>query len=163
MEVVYDMDHQLIQCIVSSSVIVAIITTTKDLILWGLNRKAKKSDDADGENSKLIQLEEKVDSITETLEDQNKADEKLAETLDKLAESIDISLSSSQLLMKDKIKQLTLKYLARGSVSYSEREDVHKMWEMYHYKLKGNGDLNQLMEDLDELPLEDVQDIVRGY
>lgn len=156
------MDHQLIPYIVSSTVIVAVITTIKDLILWGLNRKAKKSDDADGENSKLTKLEEKVDSITETLEDQNKADEKLAETLDKLAVSIDISLSSSQLLMKDKIKQLTLKYLARGSVSYSEREDVHKMWEMYHYKLNGNGDLNQLMQDLNNLPLEDVQDIVQG-
>lgn len=156
------MDHPLIPYIVSSTVIVAVITSIKDLILWVLNRKAKKSDDADGENSKLTKLEEKVDSITETLEDQNKADEKLAETLDKLAVSIDISLSSSQLLMKDKIKQLTLKYLARGSVSYSEREDVHKMWEMYHYKLNGNGDLNQLMQDLNNLPLEDVQDIVQG-
>ena len=57
------------------------------------------------------------------------------------------------LLMLDKIKHLGLRFIADGSITYEDRSLLHRMHDNYHNELGGNGDLDQIMEDIDRLPL----------
>lgn len=57
------------------------------------------------------------------------------------------------LLELDKIKYLGLRYIRDGGITYEDRALLHKMHDNYHKELGGNGDLDQIMEAVDELPL----------
>ena len=57
------------------------------------------------------------------------------------------------LLELDKIKYLGLRYIRDGGITYEDRALLHKMHDNYHKELGGNGDLDQIMEEVDELPL----------
>lgn len=58
-----------------------------------------------------------------------------------------------KLLMLDKIKYLGLRFISEGGITYEDRSLLHKMHDNYHNELGGNGDLDQIMEDVDKLPL----------
>lgn len=57
------------------------------------------------------------------------------------------------LLELDKIKYLGLRFIRDGGITYEDRALLHKMHDNYHKELGGNGDLDQIMEEVDELPL----------
>lgn len=57
------------------------------------------------------------------------------------------------LLELDKIKYLGLRFIRDGGITYEDRVLLHKMHDNYHKELDGNGDLDQIMEEVDELPL----------
>ena len=61
------------------------------------------------------------------------------------------------LLELDKIKYLGLRYIRDGGITYEDRALLHKMHDNYHKELGGNGDLDQIMEEVDELPLVQVR------
>lgn len=61
------------------------------------------------------------------------------------------------LLELDKIKHIGLKFIEQGSITYEDRAILHKMHDNYHRELGGNGDLDQIMEEVDELPLVQVR------
>lgn len=57
------------------------------------------------------------------------------------------------LLELDKIKYLGLRFIREGGITYEDRALLHKMHDNYHKELGGNGDLDQIMEEVDELQL----------
>ena len=57
------------------------------------------------------------------------------------------------LLELDKIKYLGLRFIREEGITYEDRALLHKMHDNYHKELGGNGDLDQIMEEVDELPL----------
>ena len=61
------------------------------------------------------------------------------------------------LLELDKIKYLGLRFIRDGGITYEDRTLLHKMHDNYHKELGGNGDLDQIMEEVDELPLVQVR------
>ena len=61
------------------------------------------------------------------------------------------------LLELDKIKYLGLRFIRDGGITYEDRALLHKMYDNYHKELGGNGDLDQIMEEVDELPLVQVR------
>ncbi len=61
------------------------------------------------------------------------------------------------LLELDKIKYLGLRFIRDGGITYEDRALLHKMHDNYHKELGGNGDLDQIMEEVDELPLVQVR------
>ena len=58
-----------------------------------------------------------------------------------------------RMLLQDRIEGLSIKYIKAGEVREENRRFLHNAFDVYHDKLKGNGDLNELMERVDELPI----------
>ena len=136
----------IVTCALSSSVVAAIVTSIKEVVLWKFNRKAKLDDD------KVEKAEEDKDTnaLLNKLGKRLKTIEEKIVSLEELLEHIK---ESDRLLMQDKIKTLILQYIEIGEVTYDERAFIHKMWNSYHYGLDGNGDLDDLMTIFDELPI----------
>lgn len=57
-------------------------------------------------------------------------------------------------LLYDRIRFLGGKYLIAGEVDFDDRRILNNMHEVYHTKLRGNGDLDILMGEVNKLPLE---------
>ena len=79
--------------------------------------------------------------------------DKAEERQDAVSQQIASIRTAVMLLMLDQIKRLGLRYISDGEISYEDRRLLHRMHDNYHNDLGGNGDLNQIMEDVDELPL----------
>ena len=55
-------------------------------------------------------------------------------------------------LLYDKIKYLGMRCLDDGSISFEDRQLLHRMHGVYHTGLGGNGDFDLLMSKVNELP-----------
>lgn len=110
----------------------AIIKLIDNIIQWKLARKAKQEDRAD-------------DNMTKYREDTRlwRAD----------VEKKIQALSTAQMVsLLDRIQYLCKSYIRDGEVDFDDRHRLHQMHEAYH-ALGGNGDLNSLMQEVDELKL----------
>lgn len=56
-------------------------------------------------------------------------------------------------MMLDRIQYLCKCYIEDKSVDFDDRRRLHIMHDIYHNDLKGNGDLDLLMKEVDSLPL----------
>lgn len=56
-------------------------------------------------------------------------------------------------LLYDRIRSLGGKFLGDGTVDFDDRRILNNMHEVYHKKLKGNGDLDILIGEVNKLPL----------
>ena len=53
----------------------------------------------------------------------------------------------------DRIRYLGLKYISDGAVDFDDRRILKEMHDCYHEGLGGNGDLDNLMREVNRLPL----------
>lgn len=111
----------------------AVIKLVDNIIQWILSRKAKKEDRA----------EEKAES--------NEQIEK--ERIKSMETDLKAVMEGMRYILLDRIRYLGLTYLERGEITFDERRLLHMMHDVYHNPLHGNGDLNELIEEIDELPL----------
>lgn len=58
-----------------------------------------------------------------------------------------------RMLLYDRIKHLGKSYLTRGDIHSEELEDLIAMHKVYHDKLGGNGFLDNLMRQVERLPI----------
>jgi hypothetical protein len=58
-----------------------------------------------------------------------------------------------RIILYDRIKHLCKVYIARGAVAIEELEDLTAMHNVYHGDLGGNGFLDKLMKQVNELPI----------
>ena len=56
-------------------------------------------------------------------------------------------------LMYDRIRFLGLHYIESGTVDFDDRRLLREMHHVYHFGLEGNGDLDNIMQLVDKLPL----------
>lgn len=56
-------------------------------------------------------------------------------------------------LLYNDIKTFAKTYIARGSITMEELEDLHTMHAVYHKDLDGNGYLDAIMAKVNELPV----------
>lgn len=59
---------------------------------------------------------------------------------------------AQKITMHERIKRLAAKYCENGQISYADYEIIKQMHEIYHNDLHGNGFLDAVMEDVDNLP-----------
>ena len=59
---------------------------------------------------------------------------------------------AQKITMHERIKRLAAKYCENGQISYSDYEIIKQMHIIYHNDLHGNGFLDAVMEDVDNLP-----------
>ena len=111
----------------------ALIKLLDNIIQWKLARKAKKEDKA----------EERQENVCKA--NQLK--------IDKLEDAVQATITGQRYILLDRIRYLGLACLQRGEVSFDERRLLHQMHDVYHNSLNGNGDLDELMSEVDELPL----------
>ena len=121
----------------SGGVAVALIEVAKELILWGKNRKAKKEDDemerqSERERQDALQIEKRLEIIEKKTDAQSEA---------------------LKYIMYDRILFLGREYIKRGNITFDERRILNNMHNSYHNGLGGNGDLNSLMNEVNELHL----------
>ena len=134
----------IIVCILSSTVAATIVTAIKELILWRLNRKAKIEDNSqESQHAELKQI----------LSDHQESLEKLVKSIEDLEKKLSLSLENDKIILKDKIKYLILKYADVGEITLDEKQAINHMWHIYHFDLKGNGDLDDLMEMLESIKI----------
>lgn len=67
-------------------------------------------------------------------------------------EDIQSLKEAMRLLLMDRIRCLCEIYLRAGEIGFHDLKILHQMHDIYH-KLGGNGDLNSLLEQVEELPL----------
>lgn len=58
-----------------------------------------------------------------------------------------------RMLLLKRIQDECVKHIQNGEISLEDRRIIHMMHATYHDKLNGNGDLDSLIELIDELPL----------
>ena len=58
-----------------------------------------------------------------------------------------------KLLLQDRIEGLCIKYIKSGEIKYENLRYLRQAHECYHKQLHGNGDLNELMEEVERLPV----------
>lgn len=140
----------IIVCILSSTVAATVVTAIKELILWRLNRKAKIEDD--NQNDKHAELKKILGNHQICLE-------KVVKSVEDLEKKLSLSLENDKIILKDKIKYLVLKYVDVGEITLDEKQAINHMWSIYHYDLKGNGDLDDFMGMLEEIKIVNHHDI----
>lgn len=57
-------------------------------------------------------------------------------------------------VLYDRIRHLGQKFIAAGSVDFDDRRILNQMHKSYHDGLGGNGDLDNIMSEVNRLPLE---------
>lgn len=120
------------------AVIVALIAAFSGAITalangWIESKKKKREkDDSTAQIlAKLKELEDKIDNIEDRLGGLERA---------------------QKITMHERIKRLAAKYCEAGQISFSDYEIIKQMHEIYHNDLHGNGFLDAVMEDVDNLP-----------
>ena len=123
--------------VLSGGAAVALIDGVIRLIMWAVQRKAVKEDRKDEREN--ADIEGQLRGIQDTLEGQKK----------------DLAAQSRALMymMYDRIQHLGMVYIAAGEIDIDDRRRLNDMHNSYHFGLGGNGDLDVLMAEVNELPL----------
>lgn len=111
----------------------AVIKLIDNVILWHLNRKASKEDKSEQRAEAAKAGEDKWKKDTE--------------------DSINGLKDGLRIIMLDRIRYLGQRYLKDGEIDFDDRRYLNEMHQVYHNSLGGNGDLNALMGDVNDLPL----------
>lgn len=128
---------ELLGYLLTGATAAAVIKLIDNLLQWHLNRKAKKDDKAEAEAEAKKKKSEKEEE-----EWKKHTDEMIA----------DLTVGVRVILM-DRIRYLGQKYIADEEVDFDDRHLLHEMHSVYHNTLGGNGDLDILMEEVNDLPL----------
>ena len=121
----------------SGGVFVALVELAKSLILWRKNRDAVKEDRAeqrkdDAEKKAALNTEKRLAAIEAKTDAQSEA---------------------LRFIIYDRIRHIALAYIADGEVDFDDRRILNDMHRSYHHGLGGNGDLDNLMSQVNALPL----------
>ncbi len=66
---------------------------------------------------------------------------------------VDALIDANKYLLYDRIRYLGQKYIDTGEIDFDDRRILNAMHTCYHTGLDGNGDLDKLMEAVNDLPL----------
>lgn len=126
---------EIVAAIVGGSCGAAIVSGIFGLIMFCLNRKAKKEDSAQ--------------------ENQATNCAARAQELAELKKMVEVLFLADRTLLYDRIKHIGKTHIARGNITVEELEDLKLMHSVYHDKdkLNGNGFLDAIMENVHKLPL----------
>lgn len=120
------MSKEIIIALLTGGVLVSIINGVMQLIMWRKNRKAQKED----------KVEQDVDGRLKAIEN-----------------TMAVIVQSQKYMLYDRIRFLGQSYIKDGDVDFDDRRILADMHNVYHNGLGGNGDLDNLMKEVNALPL----------
>lgn len=119
--------------LLSGGVGAAVVKLIGDSFAFRRERKAKKEDtEALGFKERLDRIESQNDTQKSLLNNQREA---------------------LRYLLYDRIRFLGQAYIKDGSIDFDDRRILNDMHRSYHVGLDGNGDLDTLMKEVNQLPL----------
>lgn len=124
---------ELLSYLLTGAAAAAVIKLLDNLLQWKLNRKAAKEDKAEQK------AEESTKSEAEWRNDTEK--------------KIDALTVGMRIILLDRIQYLGQVYISEKEVDFDDRRRLNDMHTVYHSHLGGNGDLDVLMKEVNELPL----------
>ena len=118
--------REVLIAVLTGGVIVAIIEGVREFLTWRRNRKAVLEDrQALNSDKRLEKVERQVEALVE----------------------------SQKYILYDRIRFLGQSYIADGEIDFDDRRILNDMHRAYHSGLGGNGDLDILMKEVNQLPL----------
>ena len=70
-----------------------------------------------------------------------------------MEDKVNALVNADKYIMFDRIRYLGQKYVAEKEVDFDDRRILNQMHDVYHNELGGNGDLKELMDAVNALPL----------
>lgn len=120
------MDSALLVALLGSSALAATVAGFFEMLRFRRERKAKKEDSAE------LNIEKRLNTIETQTAAQSEA---------------------LKYIMYDRIRFLGQEYIAEGEIDFDDRRILNAMHSVYHSGLNGNGDLDNLMRDVNALKL----------
>ena len=120
------MDSTLLVALLGSSALAATVAGFFEMLRFRRERKAKKEDSAE------LNIEKRLNAIETQTAAQSEA---------------------LKYIMYDRIRFLGQEYIAEGEIDFDDRRILNAMHSVYHSGLNGNGDLDNLMRDVNALKL----------
>lgn len=120
------MDSTLLVALLGSSALAATVAGFFEMLRFRRERKAKKEDSAE------LNIEKRLNTIETQTAAQSEA---------------------LKYIMYDRIRFLGQEYIAEGEIDFDDRRILNAMHSVYHSGLNGNGDLDNLMRDVNALKL----------
>ena len=120
------MDSTLFIALLSSGAFATAVAGIFESFRFRRERKAKKEDAAD------LNIEKRLNVIEAQMNAQSEA---------------------LKYIMYDRIRFLGQEYIAEGEIDFDDRRILNAMHSVYHSGLNGNGDLDNLMRDVNALKL----------
>ena len=128
----------------------AIINIIQERWKWRQERKAKKEDRAEDRTDQLSQISRKLDEYVKKQEQFNQQAEKRFVDMEEKDKNQTTAL---KYVLLDRIRYIGQSYINHGAVTFDERRILREMHDCYHNGLGGNGDADDIMRDVGNLPL----------
>lgn len=80
--------------------------------------------------------------------------QEVEKSLKEMRERADAERVAIRYILYYQIRHIALSYISDGEVDFDDRRILRDMHTSYHTGLGGNGDLDKLMEAVDQLPLQ---------
>lgn len=113
-------------------------------------RKAEKEDRAEEREDKLDEIGKQ---LSEFIKKQDEVNEKNELRFSEMEKNDSAQVEALKYVLLDRIMYIGQGYINNGDVTFDERKRLREMHDVYHYQLGGNGDADQIMKSVDELPL----------
>lgn len=133
--------------LLTSTVVVSIISLIGSIILYKLNRKAVIEDRRD-------ELQQMTLKISDQMKKLSADQEAIVSTIRELQSAIDNLREANRIILHSEIMRLAKPALRAGKIAHEEKNFIIRMHGIYHEKLGGNGELDELMDDLSDIDVE---------
>ena len=111
-----------------------------------MQRRGAVKDKELAKKDRSINNSERLDDISNKLVEMSKS-------LDNIHDNLEGIKFSNRVILFDRIKYLSMSYIRDKEISFEDRQNLHNMHKAYHDYAEGNGDLDLLMQAVNELPL----------
>ncbi len=128
----------------------AIISIAQERWKWRAERKAVKEDRAENKTNQLGEISKKLDDYIKKQEAYNEKAEKRLEEMEKKDKN---QATALKYVLLDRIRYIGQSYIKHGEVTFDERRILREMHDCYHNGLGGNGDADDIMKGVGDLPL----------
>lgn len=115
----------------------AVIEGIREALKWSRTRKAQKEDKAEAKEEYR----------------QKQSDLRTEERLEAIEKKTDAQSEALKFILYDRIRYLGQAYIAEEEIDFDDRRILNEMHRSYHVGLHANGDLDNLMRDVNALPL----------
>lgn len=123
--------------VISSGATAAVVKAIDNWLSWKRERKAKHEDDD------LMKKEQTVNDRLSTIEQKTEDNRK---TLESITEGM-------KYIIYDRIRHIGQAHINVGEIDFDDRRILNNMHHCYHFGLGGNGDLDKLVQEVNNLPL----------
>ena len=112
--------------VLTGGVAVAVIEAVREWLRWRRERRAQRED------AEVLNIERRLNNL---------------ETLNAA------QIEALKYILYDRIRYLGQEYIAAGEIDFDDRRILNSMHAVYHNGLQGNGDLDNLMNEVNALRL----------